>query len=104
MFHRGGGGKVWGVEQELLTIQDHLAQIVETVQNYAEPGGRILLAAQVYEEMRRATALLGQYGIRGEAATELIKLTGSARDAASAIQSRYGVDISPSALNRLAKR
>lgn len=92
------------MDTQLTEIRDILGQIVEIVEKYPEPGGRILLAAQVYEEMRQVTALLGQYGIRGEAASELIKLTGSARDAAAAIQSRYGVDISPSALNRLAKR
>lgn len=92
------------MDTQLTEIRELLGQIVELVENYPEPGGRILLAAQVYEEVRATTALLGQYGIRGEAAIQLIKTTGSARDAAAAIHARYGIEISPSALNRLAKR
>lgn len=50
------------MEEQVKAIRELLGRIVDTVAEYDEPGGRLILAAQAYQMINQASIDLGAYG------------------------------------------
>jgi len=93
-----------GVKGVMGQVEKVVADIVTTIAGVQDPALRLVVAAATYDQFAQAAIALGPDGIRGQAAKEALAERGTAKMVALYIKHTFGVDVTTSTINRLAKR